>query len=294
MFMKVFILTDLEGPSGVNGRPDSPVGNTMLNRPTAELALVNELNAVCDGLVAAGADEIVIIDGHGGSNSIDIMKLHPKASLMQVGNWMPVIYLDGSYDAFIQIGAHSMENTDGYMCHTFNSHAIQEMRLNGDLIGEIGISSYLAAYFGVPTIMVSGDDTACREARSLLGDDLEVVPTKSSINRYSTVNYPPQQVYANLRAAAERALRNVKKYKPLAMPEHCELVTRFMCPNQANAGEKIGLERLDEFTIKAVSDDFADLWAQRLGWAPGVHKRKYNLTPEWKHPHTLAKMAFQE
>ena len=60
MFMKVFILTDLEGPSGVNGRPDSPVGNTMLNRPTAELALVNELNAVCDGLVAAGADEIVI------------------------------------------------------------------------------------------------------------------------------------------------------------------------------------------------------------------------------------------
>lgn len=98
----------------------------------------------------------------------------------------------------------------------------------------------------------------------------------------------------NLRAAAERALRNVKKYKPLAMPEHCELVTRFMCPNQANAGEKIGLERLDEFTIKAVSDDFADLWAQRLGWAPGVHKRKYNLTPEWKHPHTLAKMAFQE
>ena len=33
MFMKVFILTDLEGPSGVNGRQDSPVGNTMLNRP---------------------------------------------------------------------------------------------------------------------------------------------------------------------------------------------------------------------------------------------------------------------
>ena len=291
--MRVFILTDLEGPAGVNGRGEN-VGNTMLNRPTAEQALVNELNAVCDGLVAAGAEEIVIVDGHGGSNSIDIMKLHPKASLMQMGNWMPCVYMDGSYDAFIQIGAHSMEDTNGFLCHTFNSHGIQEMRLNGELIGEIGVGSYIASYFGVPTIMVSGDDVACHEARALLGDDLEVVPTKSSINRYSVVNYPVQEVYKNLRAAAERALRKLAEFKCLEMPEYCKLTTRFMCPNQANAGEKIGLERLDEFTIMCQSDDFADLWAQRLGWAPGVHKKKYNLTPEWKHPRTLAREAFKE
>ena len=291
--MKVLILTDLEGPSGVNGRAEN-IGNTMLNRPTAEQALVNEVNAVCEGLVAAGADEIVVVDGHGGANSIDIMKLHPKASLMQVGNWMPVTYMDGTYDAFIQLGAHSMEDTDGYMCHTFNSHGVQEMRLNGELIGEIGISSYLAAYFRIPTILVSGDDTACHEARTLLGDNLEVVSTKSSINRYSVVNYPPQEVYKNLRAAAERALRNLDKYSCLEVPEHCEMISRYMCPNQANALEKVGLERLDPFTIKAVSDDLVDLWAQRLGWAPGVHKKKYNITPEWKHPHTLARDAFKE
>ena len=291
--MRVFILTDLEGPAGVNGRAEN-VGNTMINRPTAERELVNELNAVCEGLLAAGADEIVIIDGHGGSNSIDIMKLHPKASLMQVGNWMPVVYLDSTYDAFIQIGVHSMEDTDGFLCHTYNSHGIQEMRLNGELIGEIGFSSYLAAYFGIPTIMVSGDDTACHEARALLGDDLEVVPTKSSINRYAAVNYPLQQVCDNLRVAAERALRNLKKYKPLEMPAHCELLTRYMCPNQVNAFEKLGQERVDVFTIKSVSDDFADLWAQLLGWAPGVHKKKYNITPEWIHPHSAARDAFRE
>ena len=292
--MKVFILTDLEGPAGINGRGDSPVGNTTLNRPTAEPALVNEVNAVCEGLVAAGAEEIVVLDGHGGSNSIDIMKLHPKVSLMQIGNSMPVVNLDSTYDAFIQIGAHSMEHTDGYMCHTFNSHAVQELRLNGELIGEIGISSYLATYFGVPTIMVSGDDTACHEARALLGDNLEVVPTKSSINRYSTVNYPVQEVYRNLRETAERALRKLSEFKCLEMPEYCKLTSRFMCPNQANAGEKLGFERLDEFTIMYQSDDFADVWAQRLGWAPGVHKKKYNLTPEWKHPHSLAREAFKE
>ena len=55
--MRVFILTDLEGPAGVNGRAEN-VGNTMINRPTAERELVNELNAVCEGLLAAGAEEI--------------------------------------------------------------------------------------------------------------------------------------------------------------------------------------------------------------------------------------------
>ena len=50
--MKVMILTDLEGPAGINGRSDG-IGNTTLNKPTAEQALVNEVNAVCDGLIAA-------------------------------------------------------------------------------------------------------------------------------------------------------------------------------------------------------------------------------------------------
>lgn len=292
--MKVMILTDSEGPAGVNGRPDAPVGNTMPNKPTVDIALVNEVNAVCEGLVAAGADEIVVFDGHGGSNSIDIFKLHSKASLMQIGNFMPVSWLDGTFDAFIQLGAHAMQHTDGYMCHTYNSHAVQSMLLNGELIGEIGISSYLAAYFKVPTIMVSGDDMACHEARALLGDDLTVVPTKSSVNRYTAVNYPVQEVYANLRAAAEKALRNLEKSKVLEVPEQLELTVRMMCPNQTWAAEKLGIERLDEVTLRYVSDDMIDLWAQRLGWAPGVHKRKYNVTPEWKHPHTLAKEAFSE
>lgn len=291
--MKIMILTDLEGPAGVNGRSDG-IGNTMLNRPTADLALVNEVNAVCRGLVAAGADEIVVMDGHGGSNSIDIFKLHPKASLMQVGDWSPMVILDGSYDAFIQLGCHAMQSSGAYMCHTFNSHGVAEMRFNGEQIGEIGISSLAAAYFNVPTIMVSGDDAACHEARAFLGDGLEVVPTKASINRYSTVNYPVEEVYRNLEAVAERALRNLDKAVCPQLPEHCELIVRMMCPNHANGPERLGIERLDEVTLRYKDDDFMEVWAQRNGWAPGVHKRKFNMNPNWLHPYTLARSAFKD
>ena len=289
--MKVMILTDLEGPAGINGRSDG-IGNTTLNKPTAEQALVNEVNAVCDGLIAAGATEIVVYDGHGGSNSIDIFKLHPKASLLQSGDYTPCAFIDGTYDALIQLGAHGMQQSGGYMCHTYNSHAVGFMKFNGEYIGEIGMSSLVAAYFKVPTILVSGDDVACHEARALLGDGLDVVATKSSINRYSVVNYPVQEVYKNLRAAAEKALRNLDKATCLEMPEKCELMVRVMCPNHANGAERLGVERLDEVTLRYVSDDLIDLWSQRMGWAPGVHNRKFNMSPEWKHPHTLAKDAF--
>jgi D-amino peptidase len=291
--MKFFILTDLEGPAGVNGRADN-VGNTMLNKPTAEQALVNEVNAVCEGLIAAGAEEIVVLDGHGGSNSMNIFNLHPKAQLMQVGAWMPVCFIDGTYDGLIQIGAHGMQSSGGYMCHSYNSHSITELRFNGDLIGEIGLSAYLAAYFSVPTIMVSGDDVACHEARALLGDDLEVVPTKATVNRYAAVNYPTEEVYANLRAAAERAARNLNKAHCLEIPEHCELTASFMCPNHLMLAIRQGIEQIDDLTIRFSGDDLMDIWAQKLGWAPGVHKKRFNVTPEWKHPHTLAREAFKE
>lgn len=278
--MKIMILTDLEGPSGVNGRSDG-IGNTILNRPTSEQALVNEVNACCEGLVAGGATEIVVLDGHGGSNSIDIFKLHPKARLLQTGGFGPIAYLDRSYDALVQLGAHGMQSSMGFLCHTYNSHGVAEMRLNGKQIGEIGVCSRMAGYFKVPTILVSGDETACREAHDELGAAVATVATKQAYSRYAALNYPPEQVYADLRAAAETALRNLAKMPCLKAEPAYELRVRSMCPNQTFAFEMLGIERLDEATMRFVSDDFIDLWAQRNGWAPGVHNRRFGITPDW-------------
>jgi len=292
--MKVMILTDLEGPSGVNGRPDNRgmgIAYPLLNQETAEAALVNEVNACCDGLIAAGADEIVVFDGHGGSSSIDIFKLHPKARLLQIGNWMPASEIDSTYAALVQIGTHAMQGSGGYLYHSFNGNAVQEMIFNGKPVGEIGIDSLRAAYFHVPTILVSGDETACQEARDFLGKAVVAVPTKFGVNRYSAVNYQPEQVYAELKRGAEMALKNRKKIPCPKIPKHCELIIRLMCPNQADAAEKIGIERLDEVTLRYKSDDFIDLWAQRLGWAPGVHNPKYGITPAWVHPYSKCQTA---
>lgn len=169
--MKIFIMTDLEGISGVNGRGDN-IGNKIINDAIACELLTEEVNAVTDGLIQGGADKVVVCDGHGGSNSIDIRRLHPGASLSTIGGEMtPVNLLDASFDAAIQIGAHAFQGSPaGYLSHTYNSHSVANMRLNGVRIGEIGITTLMASYFNIPTIFVAGDTAACFEAREFIGE----------------------------------------------------------------------------------------------------------------------------
>jgi D-amino peptidase len=279
--MKVFIMTDLEGPSGVNGRSDG-IGNRIINEPAACELLLEEVNATVEGLVRGGATEIVVWDGHGGSNSIDIRKLHPAASLGTIGvDLHPVNLLDAGFDAAIQLGVHAVEGIeDGYLNHSYNSHAICNMWLNDVRIGEIGITTLMASYFNVPTVLVSGDVAGCREAREFIGGKVETVETKKAVSRYSCVNRNPAQVRLELIEKAEKAIRELKSFSLKKFQAPYEFKIEYMCPNIADIAEKQGAERIDHKTIIHRSDDFIDVWSQHCGWASGVHNKKYGITPE--------------
>ena len=277
---KVYIMTDLEGPSGVNGR-SAGIGNKIINEETACCLLTEEVNAVVEGLVSAGAKEIIVLDGHGGSNSIQIENLHPEAELKIYGGGVnPITCIDASYDAALHIGAHSMMGVkDGFMNHTFNSHAVSNMWLNDKPVGEIAIFALLCSYFEVPTILVSGDRATCREAKKFLGK-VEIVETKIGLSRYSVINKNPIKVREKLRQTAKQALENRNSFpiKNIKLPYR--LKVELMCPNQADTYEKRGAKRLDHQTILIESKDFMDLWAQRVGWAPGVHNAHFNTQKE--------------
>lgn len=277
--MKVFIMTDLEGPSGVNGRSDG-IGNKIVNETAACELLQGEVNAVIEGLMRGGATEIVAWDGHGGGNSLNINKLHEAASLGSFGGDIaPVTLLDGSFDAAIQVGAHALQGTaEGYLNHSFNSHAVADMRLNGMRIGEIGITALMASYFNIPTILVAGDTAACLEAKDFIGEDnLITVETKKSISRYSVVNLNPVKIREELTIKARKAMEQASKMKPKKIASPYEYKIQLMCPNAADYYEKLGAERIDHQTIILRSNDFLDLCAQRLGWGAGVHNKKFGI-----------------
>ena len=280
--MRIMIITDLEGPAGINGRSDG-IGNKTLNLPIACQVLMDEVNACVRGLLKGGADEILVWDAHGGSNSMDITKLQYPAQLGTIGSDMaPCVPIDASFDAAIELGFHAMEGVDdGYMNHSYDSHHICNMWLNGELIGEIGLTACKAAYFKVPTILVTGDQAACREAKAFL-PDVEIVCTKHSLSRYTTMNRHPLDVQNDVEATAEKALKKLKSFKIKKLPKEIEYKIQYMCPNSVFGLEKIGWERLDPFTVVTRGSDFIDVFSRRAGWAAGVHNRRFGITPSWK------------
>jgi len=262
--VKVYIVTDLEGVSGVIGAPASgQPGNQIVNPEVAARLLVGEVNAAVEGALRGGATEVAVLDGHGGSRWIPIEDLHPEAYLIQ-GVPGPVSPFETErYEAVFQIGAHAMMGTpNAFLHHTFNSHAIVNMWLNGEKIGEIGIVSLLAGYYDMPVVLVSGDRAACEEAEAFLGR-VETVVTKIGLSRYRAKNRPPYKVRAELREKAEFALHHLTEFQPRKIPPPYELRIQYMCPNTVEEAVRRGAKRIDAQTVAYEGQDFIEVWSKR-------------------------------
>ena len=72
--------------------------------------------------------------------------------------------IDTTFDGVIFIGYHaSTTNTRGVRAHTMSSANVTALRLNGISMSEGSMNAAIAGHFGVPVIMVSGDDVAVAE-----------------------------------------------------------------------------------------------------------------------------------
>jgi len=63
--------------------------------------------------------------------------------------------------------------------------------LNDILTGEYGLNGALAGHYGVPVIMVSGDQTACAQVVDILGD-IESAVVKQATGRFAAECLTPQ------------------------------------------------------------------------------------------------------
>ncbi len=221
---KIYINTDLEGISGVFKFSQTREKDTPLNIQACEY-FMGDLAAVIKGLRDGGADEIVVLDGHG-TQAILPHLMVPGATYITgtprygAGN---LTDLDSSFAGQVLLGFHAMMSTpDGVLCHTQSSKSENRYWYNGVESGEIVQSSAVGGYFGVPTIMVTGDVATCREARQFLGEDIVTVATKRGISREAAELYPFEETRKALYEGAKKAMSVIKSCKPykLKTPIH--------------------------------------------------------------------------
>ena len=156
-------------------------------------------------------------------------------------------------DAAIFVGYHAMAQTyNAIHPHTIAGVAVYELRINGTPHGETGLNAAVLASLGIPTVMVTGDETTCAEARGMLGDAIETVAVKRAVGRNAAICRPPSATIPEITAAAKRALEGkaaVTLYTPgepfdlevdfVTMPQ-CHRAARVAGVGVAGGGEAEG------------------------------------------------------
>lgn len=212
--LKVYISADMEGVAGVvSGDQLSP---TAFEYERFRGFMTAEVLAAIQGARDAGATAIVVSDSHGNGENILIERLPDDVTLVR--SWprplMMMQGIDSSFAAAVFIGYHaSTTNTAGVRAHTISSALLTRVELNGVAVPEAGINAAIAGHFGVPVVMVSGDDAAVEETQKLIGP-VEGAVVKRAITFHSASTMTPQAAQAIIRARVKAGVERRAQLKP--------------------------------------------------------------------------------
>lgn len=255
--MKVFISADMEGATGVTNLEDLVQGQPEYSR--FRRLMTGDVNAAIQGAFEAGATEVLVNDSHWSMRNVLLEELDPRAQLIS-GMRKPLCMMQGveGADAALFVGYHSRAGTDkGVFNHTMYGREIIEVRLNGVPVGETGLNAAIAGAFGIPVVLVAGDDKVCLEATSLLGRGLETVAVKEGIDRYTAKCLAPAESQRRIREATVRALKRVREAKPYRLEGPVTIEVDFMSTAESEVGTLIpGVEKIGPRTIRIVQEDY--------------------------------------
>jgi D-amino peptidase len=213
--MKVFISVDMEGTSGLERLEEIFRGLPGFDRLRRLMA--GDANAVVEGALAGGADEIVVSDSHWYMCNINPDDLVPGVRLKRGQlrrRWCQMKGFDEGFDAVLLIGFHAKAgNADAILSHTWITSFL-DVRVNGQSVPEPSLNTWLAGAFGVPVVMLSGDDHVIRESRPVLGD-IAYAQVKTSTGYTSGEHLPLDESRRLLRETARIAVAEAGGIAPV-------------------------------------------------------------------------------
>ncbi|MGB9604312.1 MAG: M55 family metallopeptidase [Bryobacteraceae bacterium] len=254
----IFVITDAEGVAGICRQEQVEPRDPELRQ-----LLTGEVNAAVEGFLEGGADEVVVWDGHDGSQTLSASTIHPRARLI-IGSLGVTMTMERGYAGLAFIGQHSMANTrGGIMAHSYSSLGIQNLRLNGKPVGEIETRAALAGWFGVPVILLTGDDAAVKELQAIV-PEAELVSVKEGLGRYSCITLSAKAAQEAIRAAARRAMAKIDKIRPYRIEGPVMIEVEYTTRNSLpiDAALRAGAEVVDDRTIRYRGRDFLEAWTR--------------------------------
>jgi D-amino peptidase len=199
---KFLVLADLDGAAGVRN-PHEVFPNFSEFREFGVANMAADASTAAEGLLAGGADEVTVLDGHFLGENLLTANFEEPIALGRRTLWEELAR--GGVAGVFLTGIHGKTGTP----NSFSSHTIAPFvaaRLDGDIIGDPLLTAYLCGTYGVPLAGASGDWVACEEVQWAL-HDLVTAPTKTGFDRCSVRHHNPAESRTQLREAASRAAK---------------------------------------------------------------------------------------
>lgn len=263
---KVLVYVDMDGSSGV-----SRAKQVLYPNPeyfASRKFITSDLNAVIRGLKAGGAGKIVVTDAHGSGNaeSPDVLveQMDKRATfLYRDAEYDPYIdALDSSFRAIVAVGMHAKAQTNGFMAHTVTVEPLYVV--NGKRISESALIAISAARFGIPVVMIAGDDVLQDQIREEF-PRAEYAVVKRARGRADADLIPQPEVQASIERAAKAAIEKVASFKPYEVAPEYRFEMGYQNTRQADlAGAIPGTTRLDSLTLSYATKTFPEGYALSL------------------------------
>lgn len=240
--MKILIATDMEGVTGVTTWDQVTPGHVEYTRFRRQMT--EDVNAAIRGAFDGGATEVIVADGHWNASNILIEELDPRARL-NTGSPSPFSMMEGideSVEGVMFVGYHARNGSpNAILDHTWSSRTVANVWLNDLLTGEYGLNAAVAGHFGVPVIMVSGDQTACAQVAELLGD-VETAIVKQASSRFAAECLAPKVSREMICLSAERAVERLAQGdvpEPFLLDTPITVTVEFFTSDMADRATRI-------------------------------------------------------
>jgi D-amino peptidase len=212
--MKILISADMEGATGVTWPADVLPGSEQWQR--CRHMFTSDVNAAIAGFHDGGADEVLVNEAHWSMRNLLLEQLDERAQML-TGRHKDLSMVEGvqhgDVDAIAFVGYHTGAGTEGVLAHTYLANSITGVWVDGRPASEGYLNALVVAEYGVPVVLVTGDDRTGIDAKGYAPQALTVA-VKDYVSRYAAVCRPPARTAAQIRAAAKEAASLAVRHEP--------------------------------------------------------------------------------